>query len=97
MIAQRYIGSVIKQSVGEDNDSDDGMDDPNEVYAVSTVLNLSEKNRESVTGLRTFLLEQTAKGGDRQVLQYVTDLLNKSVGFLINERFINIPAQVDIS
>ena len=45
MIAQRYIGSVIKQSVGEDNDSDDGMDDPNEVYAVSTVLNLSEKNR----------------------------------------------------
>ena len=53
--------------------------------------------RESVTGLRTFLLEQTAKGGDRQVLQYVTDLLNKSVGFLINERFINIPAQVDIS
>ena len=47
-----------------------------------------------MTGLRTFLLEQTAKGGDRQVLQYVTDLLNKNVGFLINERFINIPAQV---
>ena len=50
--------------------------------------------RESVNGLRTFLLEQTAKGGDRQVLQYVTDLLNKNVGFLFNERFINIPAQV---
>ena len=47
-----------------------------------------------MSGLRTFLLEQTAKGGDRQVLQYVTDLLNKNVGFLINERFINIPAQV---
>jgi hypothetical protein len=44
--------------------------------------------------LRTFLLEQTAKGGDRQVLQYVTDLLNKNVGFLVNERFVNIPAQV---
>jgi hypothetical protein len=42
------------------------------------------------------MLEQTAKGGDRQVLEYVTDLLNKNVnvGFLINERFINIPAQV---
>jgi len=46
ILAQRYIGSVIKQSVGEDNDSDDGMEDPNEVYAVSTVLNLSEKNRK---------------------------------------------------
>ena len=30
----------------------------------------------------------------RQVLQYVTELLNRNVGFLINERFINIPAQV---
>merc|ERR1711970_769102 len=96
ILAQRYIGSVIKQSVGEDNDSDDGLDDPNEVYAVSTVLNLSEKHRESVAGLRTFLLEQTAKGGDRQVLQYVTDLLNKNVGFLVNERFINIPAQITV-
>ena len=49
VIAQRYIGSVIKQSVGDDNDSDDGMDDPNEVYAVSTVINLSEKNRYKTT------------------------------------------------
>ena len=46
---------------------------------------------------RTFLLEQTAKGGDRQVLQYVTDLLAKNVGFLVNERFINIPAQVRLN
>merc|ERR1711874_857174 len=35
-------------------------------------------------------------GGDRQVLQYVTGLLNKNVGFLINERFINIPAQITV-
>ena len=32
----------------------------------------------------------------RQVLQYVTELLNRNVGFLINERFINIPAQVEL-
>ena len=51
-------------------------------------------SRESVAGLRTFLLEQTAAGGDRQVLAYVTDLLNKQVGFLLNERYVNIPAQV---
>ena len=50
--------------------------------------------RESVAGLRAFLLEQTAAGGDRQVLAYVTDLLNKQVGFLLNERYVNIPAQV---
>ena len=50
--------------------------------------------RESVAGLRSFLLEQTAAGGDKAVLQYVTGLLSGNVGFLFNERVINIPAQV---
>ena len=54
-------------------------------------------SRESVAGLRSFLLEQTAAGGDKAVLQYVTNMLNGSVGFLFNERFINIPAQVSVS
>merc|ERR1712241_1585046 len=97
ILGQKYLGSVIKQSVGEvEDDDEDGLDDPNEVYAVSTVISLAEKQKESVAGIRKFLLEQTAKGGDRQVLQYVTELLNRNVGFLINERFINIPAQITV-
>jgi len=60
---------VIKQSAGEvEDDNEDDLDDPNEVYAVSTVISLAEKQKESVAGIRKFLLEQTAKGGDRQVL-----------------------------
>ena len=47
-----------------------------------------------MAGLRSFLLEQTAAGGDKAVLQYVTGLLSGNVGFLFNERVINIPAQV---
>merc|ERR1712098_1032401 len=66
------------------------------VYGISTVINLVDKNKDSVASLRKFLLEQTAKGNDRQVLQYVTDLLKGNVGFLINERFINIPAQITV-
>ena len=50
-----------------------------------------------MAGLRSFLLEQTAAGGDKAVLQYVTNLLNGNVGFLFNERFINIPAQVGMA
>jgi protein BCP1 len=97
ILGQKYLGSVIKQSVGEvEDDNEDDLDDPNEVYAVSTVISLAEKQKESVAGIRKFLLEQTAKGGDRQVLQYVTELLNRNVGFLINERFINIPAQITV-
>jgi len=96
IIAQRGIGSVIKQSVPEDIEMDDDLDDPNEVYAISTVVNLADKSKDAVNGLRRFLLEQTAKGNDRQVLQYVTDLLGGRVGFLVNERFINIPAQITV-
>jgi len=95
ILGQKYLGSVIKQSVADTDDEED-LADPNEVYAVSTVISLSERQKESVAGIRTFLLEQTAKGGDRQVLQYVTDLLAKNVGFLVNERFINIPAQITV-
>ena len=49
-----------------------------------------------MAGLRSFLLEQTAAGGDKAVLQYVTNLLNGNVGFLFNERVINIPAQITV-
>jgi len=94
ILNQRFIGSVIKTVQPEEEDDD--MADDDHVYAISTVLNLAEKNKESVSGLRTFLLEQTAAGGDQQVLDYVTDLLNKQVGFLFNERYVNIPAQVTV-
>jgi len=97
ILAQRGIGSVIKQSVPDQAVEDEAQEDAtNEVYAISTVLNLADKTKDSVIGLRRFLLEQTAKGNDRQVLKYVTDLLAGKVGFLINERFINIPAQITV-
>jgi len=38
-------------------------------YAISTVFNLAEKKKESVAGLRSFLLDQTVTGGDKAVLQ----------------------------
>jgi protein BCP1 len=95
ILAQRHIGSVIKQTVQDADDSDD-EEDPNQVYGVSTILNLGDKTKDSMSGLRRFLLEQTAKGNDVQVLNYVSNLLDKSVGFLVSERFINIPAQITV-
>jgi len=95
ILNQKFIGSVIKQSVLDNEEEEEG-EDLNEVYAISTVINLAEKNKESVAGLRSFLLEQTAAGGDKAVLQYVTNLLNGNVGFLFNERVINIPAQITV-
>jgi hypothetical protein len=39
-----------------------------QVYAISTVVNLADKSKDAVNGLRRFLLEQTAKGNDRYPL-----------------------------
>ena len=53
ILSQKYLGSVIKQSAGEvEDDAEDDLDDPNEVYAVSTVISLTEKQKESVAGIR---------------------------------------------
>ena len=53
ILSQKYLGSVIKQSAGEvEDDNEDDLDDPNEVYAVSTVISLAEKQKESVAGIR---------------------------------------------
>ena len=50
---QKYLGSVIKQTQLDDADEDEeDEEDPNEVYAVSTVLGLSEKQKPSVSGIR---------------------------------------------
>jgi len=95
ILSQRYIGSVIKTVQADEDDLEDDMADDDHIYAISTVLNLAKKE-ESVDGLKKFLLDQTRAGGDRQVLQYVTELLNKNVGFLLNERYVNIPAQVTV-
>merc|ERR1712080_474736 len=95
ILAQRHIGRVIKQTIQDAEDGDD-EEDPNQVYGVSTILNLGDKTKDSMSGLRRFLLEQTAKGNDVQVLNYVSNLLDKSVGFLVSERFTNIPAQITV-
>jgi len=96
ILSQRFIGSVIKTVQSEEDEGEDDLADDDHIYAISTVLNLAEK-KDSVDGLKKFLLEQTRAGGDIQVLNYVQDLLtNKSVGYLFNERYVNIPAQVTV-
>ena len=45
ILNQKFIGSVIKQSVLDNEEEEGGGEDLNEVYAISTVINLAEKNK----------------------------------------------------
>ena len=44
ILNQKFIGSVIKQSISDNEEEEDG-EEMNEVYAISTVINLAEKNK----------------------------------------------------
>nr|CAD7598402.1 unnamed protein product [Timema genevievae] len=99
IIGQSYVGSVVKQSELDEDDSDDGTD-ANDVFGITTVVNLTDKqNLECVQQLRTLLIELCSEHATDQTNTLVRSLLGddtRPVGLLINERFVNIPSQIAV-
>ena len=101
IISQNYIGSVIKQAWDEEMDDDDDDDvDPNVVFGITTVVNLtSRKESECVKQLKAMILERAEKTATDTTLKLLRDILtndDRTIGFLINERYINIPSQISV-
>lgn len=102
IIRQNYVGSVVKQSEvdAEDSDDDDDDDDSSDVFGVMSVLNITEKqNLECVQQLRSLLLDLCSEHATDQTNTLIRSLLSddsQSIGLLINERIINIPAQISV-
>nr|CAD7399410.1 unnamed protein product [Timema poppensis] len=99
IIGQSYVGSVVKQSELDEDDSDDGTD-ANDVFGITTVVNLTDKqNLECVQQLRSLLIELCNEHATDQTNTLVRSLLGddtRPVGLLINERFVNIPSQIAV-
>lgn len=70
------------------------------VFGITSVLNLTaKKDQPSIAQLRTYLLDRAKTHASESVQQQLKELLDneqRHVGFLINERFINIPAQISV-
>ncbi|KAL5021817.1 hypothetical protein ScPMuIL_000972 [Solemya velum] len=100
LISQNYIGSVIKQcDIPEDDDDDDDMEDDDTIFGVISVVNLTErKDLKCVKSLKCQLLERCKQCSVDQVekLNKLLDNEDSHVGFLISERFINIPPQIAV-
>ncbi|XP_052772536.1 protein BCCIP homolog isoform X2 [Mya arenaria] len=101
IISQNYIGSVIKQpynsEVDDDDDDDDDCDDS--VLALTTVINLTErKELECVKEFKSMVLEKcrqcAAKDADR--LDKLLSDPDHQVGYLISERFLNLPPTLTV-
>ena len=100
IVSQNYIGSVIKQCWDEEMTDDDEEDDPNVVFGVTTVINLtSRKESQFVKDIKSIIIERAEKSSTDATLKLLRDILTndeRTTGLLINERYINIPPQISV-
>lgn len=105
IISRNYVGSVVKQGLdGDDNDEesddDDDDDDVNDVFGITTVVNISHsQNEECVQQLRKLLKDSSSNYADDKTNGLINNILendSSALGLIINERFVNIPADISI-
>ncbi|KAK1127578.1 hypothetical protein K0M31_004109 [Melipona bicolor] len=99
IIRENHVGSVVKQSADLD-ESDDEDTDINDVFGITTVINLSSKqNYPCVQQLRELLRQMAnehATDAANTMIKHVLENDAEVLGLLINERFVNIPAQISV-
>ncbi|XP_032682524.1 protein BCCIP homolog [Odontomachus brunneus] len=101
IIAQNYVGSVVKQSNDmEESDDDADDDDVNDVFGITTVINVSDRqNLPCIQQLRDLLKQLASEHATDPANAMIKNVLENDaaqLGLLINERFVNIPAQIAV-
>ncbi|CAI9178265.1 unnamed protein product [Rangifer tarandus platyrhynchus] len=96
LIQQNHIGSVIKQTdVSEDSDDDV---DEDEIFGFISLLNLTErKGTPCAEQIKELILRLCEKNCEKSTVEQLDRLFNdtaRPVGFLLSERFINVPPQI---
>ncbi|XP_015277174.1 PREDICTED: BRCA2 and CDKN1A-interacting protein [Gekko japonicus] len=96
LIQQNHVGSVIKQA--EDFEESDDEDDADEVFGFISLLNLTErKGTQCAEQIKELILSQCEKNCEQSMVEQLDELLSdttKPIGFLLSERFINVPPQI---
>lgn len=100
LVNQHNIGSVIKQVFDDEDENDEDDDvDSNQVFGITTIINMAEKNNECVEQLHKLMLDLSKQHGENNTSTFISDLLgddNKPVALLINERYVNIPPPISV-
>uniref|UniRef100_A0A673MFS6 Protein BCCIP homolog n=1 Tax=Sinocyclocheilus rhinocerous TaxID=307959 RepID=A0A673MFS6_9TELE len=95
LLQQVSYRDIHQAEVPEDSD-DEG--DPDEVFGVISMVNLTERQGvECLEKLKDMLIEQCAKSSSPDVQERFEQLLlgnGHSVGLLLSERFVNVPPQI---
>lgn len=102
LIHQPNIGSVIKQVTDvddEEEDEDDDDDNADQVFGITSVINITEKTSECVENLHKLMLDLSNQHSDSDTTLFVNRLLSdddNQVGLIINERYVNIPSAISV-
>lgn len=79
-------------------EDDDDVDDEKVVFGLTSMVNLtSRKDTECIQQIKSLILDRAEKHSTDATLKLLRDILSctdRATGFLINERFINIPTQI---
>merc|ERR1712142_648848 len=112
ILGQNHVGSVIKQApMDEEEEEDDEMETDNveEVFGISTVINLTQRltdesktpseGDKAIKQMVDLLVDKSDKHGGpvqtKTLKEFLTDK-EKHTGWLLNERFVNIPPQISL-
>lgn len=96
---QSFVGSVVIQSdydEEEDDTDDEDFDSTGTIFGITTAINISANCPNGCQKqLRAYLLDKAEKSSDTVIANILKDE-SKSVGLIINERFVNIPPQIAV-
>merc|ERR1719378_1377353 len=97
IIAQNNIGSTVKvadELPDEEEETTTENEEDEEVYGISSVINMKQHaDKTCIQQLKTAVLSKCKANASDSLPQFQNILDTKNVGFLVNERFINIPPQ----
>ncbi|RVE48270.1 hypothetical protein evm_007127 [Chilo suppressalis] len=100
IISQNYIGSVVKQCLDEPEEDDEDDDGSDGVFGITTVINITkrkdEKCIEQIRSLLITLAEENANDKTKALIKKILADDSTQVGFIINERILNIPAAISV-
>ncbi|KAA0192989.1 hypothetical protein HAZT_HAZT012260 [Hyalella azteca] len=112
IIQQNYVGCVLKEVIDDEKEAMEVDDDALEgepdtesdyIFGINTILNISHKKKlemDCIKSLRKELLKRcsASKCSDevKENFQSILEDASNSIGFLINERLVNLPSDVAI-
>jgi len=95
LVQQDNIGNVIYQA--PENEEEHNEDDET-IFGVISCINFgSEQAKKFVDNFKQFLIKECQKHNNGEVLKKFEEILRtKKISYLVNERYMNIPAAISV-